>query len=340
MAILPEFIFRAIIVRGITTIRRDRRFVDQLFRNLDVKSLTELRDFIENNRIHIDINYPRETLKVPAIVILLKQESEGQAFLNDTMGLGELPEATSYDGFENSDLRDEILGGSASVSNLSGEGDTVVGPLRVVAATNNTIRADSTAVRWAKDQFLMGAHTVHVVGGRGVGQQRTISTNGTSTIMVTENWTRIPDATSIFVVRASAPEVIGQPRAVYNRDNRYNIEKRGGLYNLSYQIQIVGQNPEITIYLHHIIKSIFTLARLSMEKQGIINMKMGASDFVPRPEYQPDFSYMRAMSVDFMYPFDIYVELQDLPTELRLVLEATVDGTTVDLTDNIITLGT
>ncbi len=116
------------------------------------------------------------------------------------------------------------------------------------------------------------------------------------------------------------PEVIGEPRTLYDRDAANQVERLGSIYNMSYQIQVVGPNPEFTIYLANIVKSIFTIGRQFLEGQGVINMKLGATDFVPRAEYQPEFSYMRAISVDFSSPFDVFTS-GDVITSLRVVLE-------------------
>jgi len=80
------------IVRGIKTLRNDSRFIDQLFRNLSQSDQEQIRSFITNNSIDLTINYPRDTLKVPAIVILLRSENEAPerqgVYLGDSMGYG------------------------------------------------------------------------------------------------------------------------------------------------------------------------------------------------------------------------------------------------------------
>lgn len=316
MSLFPEFIFRAVLMRGITTIRQDNRYLDQLFRNLDQESAAEMRKFIQEQLIHIDVNYPRDTLKLPAIVILLRSENEEQAYLGDSMGVDQLPDALSYDDHEEL----EVLGGVASVSEMSGQGPLVYGPDTAESGTLNTLTvAENT---WQIDQLVTEAgRTIHLLQGTGVGQQRAVTANNQRTVMVSPNWQIVPDSTTVFEVRGAVGEVIGEPRALYARGQGPQIERLGALYALNYQIQIVGPNPELVIYLHAIVKAIFTLSRTFMERQGIINFKMGATDFVPKAEYQPDMAYMRALNVDFLYPFDIFTELGGLASELRIVLE-------------------
>lgn len=308
--------------------RSDTRLLNQLFRNLDRESAKQMHDFFQEKKIFIDINYPRETLKVPAIIILLKGENEETAYLSDTMGFGEVPEALSYDGT----LDEGVLGTAASVSSLSGEGPIVFGPQRVLLATTNTLKIDSRS--WTIDKWRGGGYTVHVVNGKGKGQTRGITANGQDTLMIGPTWSSILDTTSVFVIRSAANEVVGESRALYKREDVANVERIGSMYGVSYQIQVIGPNPEFTVYLHAVVKSILTIARLYLERQGVINMKLSATDFVPRPDYQPDHTYMRAMTAAFTYPFDVFVQATDIAEQFRVVLEGTNDtGITEILTD-------
>jgi hypothetical protein len=48
---------------------------------------------------------------------------------------------------------------------------------------------------------------------------------------------------------------------------------------------------------------------------------MTVTDFVPRTEYQPDFAYMRAMTVEFVTPFDVFEELSTVQ-QIQTAIEA------------------
>lgn len=317
MSLLPEFIIQTTIVRGIQAFRKDHRFIDQLFRNLDQNSLQQMRTFLDTQVIDLAINYPRSTLKVPAIVILLKSETEGQAYLGDSMGL-EVPDVFGYDG----GVEGEVLGGAGSVSSLSGEGKIIAGPLNAVGGTLNTIKVDTSMFKFCVDAYRGNSSTIAIVAGTGTGQKRDITANSTDTIMVSPNWTTIPDNTSVFEIRASVDEVIGEPAKLYDRRNGTPfIERRGALYNVSYQIQVIGHNPESTIFLYAILKAIFTLSRIFMERNGIIDLKMSGTDFLPRAEYLPDYAYMRAMTMDFKVPFDIFEDIGNGVNTINLLLD-------------------
>jgi hypothetical protein len=330
---IPEFILHAVLVRGIRTLRNDSRFIDQLFRNLDQKALAQIRKFVLEQIIDLCINYPRGTLKVPAIIILLKGESEAQAFLADSMGVS-TPDQLSYDG----DVEGEILGGTASISDMNGQGLLEFGPYTALSGTSNTLKI--AAKEWAIDKFVGRGLRVNLVAGTGIGQSRGIVANSVNTLMVDIPWTVVPDDTTIFEIRAPASEIIGEPSKIYDRRGKTFIEQRGQYEAKNYQIQVIGGNPEQTIYLATIVKAIFTLMRTFLESQGIINLKMSATDFVPKTDYQPDFAYMRAITVEFLSPFEIFEELGGVADQIRIAIE--VDNENPDnivVSDQTITVG-
>lgn len=336
MSLMPEFIFRAVIHRGMRTFREDTRFISQLFRNLEQETVEQLRRFILEKRIYVDINYPRDPLQLPAIIILLRQETEAQAYLGDSMGVDSIPEEFTYDTHEDSEFASDILGGAGTLTTSDGYGELVYGPARVLSATANTIRVSDLA--WKPDQYLVGGHQINILGGTGVGQQRLISSNTQNTITVSVNWDTIPDSTSVFEIREVTPgDGIGEPMSLYTREGATAVERLGSLYQYSYQIQVITENQELTVFLHAILKAIFTLSRQFMERQGIINMKLGGTDFVPRAEYQPSLAYMRALDVSFVYPFDIFNTLSGLAENFQVTLEnCDIDGVVVDLSTTTI----
>lgn len=322
MSVIPEFIIQTTIVRGIRTLRQDSRYIDQLFRNLSQKDQQQIRKFLTESAIDLAINYPRDTLKVPAIVILLRREQEFAqgAYLGDSMGIGH-PEEFSYDG----SIDDSMLLGTGSLSSMGGLGPFVLEPTQATGGTVNTI--DKTGAGWVNSAFLADqGQTVRIVAGTGQGQIRELVDNTMTSVVVSPNWTIVPDATSIFEIRGIESEIVGEPSKLYNaQDPTEWIERKGSLYALNYQVQVIGQNPEQTIYLYTVLKSILTLSRLFMEGQGLINLKMGGADFQPRTDYVPDFAYMRTLSLDFQYHFDTYQLLEDLATEFQVTLEGMDD---------------
>ena len=336
MSIVPEFIFQTTISRGIATLRKDSRYIDQLFRNLSRGDREQMRAFIQSNTIDLAINYPRSALSLPAIVILLRTDNESTAFLDDYMAMGN-PDEFSYDG----GIEGEILGGTTSTSNTSGPSELVFGPHRVLSATLNTLRVSDRT--FYVSQFVDGTELleVHIVSGTGSGQVRKVVANSHNYLMTDTNWTIVPDTTSVFEIRTPRSEIVGQPPLLYNNNDFSElVERRGGVYTNRYQVQVVATTQEQVIYLYAILKAIFTLSRLFMEGQGVINLRMSGTDFINRPEYVPDMAYMRMMTVEFENHFDVYQSVGGLVENFTLCLIDGIDGVNANISEDPVDLTT
>ena len=128
MSVLPEFIIQQTLVRGFRMFREDDRLISVLFKNESQANLQFIKDFVQTQVIDFSLTYPREEVKVPAVVLLLRNETEAQGYLNDEKG-DEL-----CDDFE----FDSILG-NASTAPINQTVLSEVGPLPVLTATTNTI---------------------------------------------------------------------------------------------------------------------------------------------------------------------------------------------------------
>jgi hypothetical protein len=238
------------------------------------------------------------------------------------MGTG-MVEDFAYDG----GLEGEILGGVASATALSSaEPPLLFGPCRVTSATPTVITVSGVVMtdRWR------GRNAVcRIVAGTGAGQSRVVSGNTNLTVTVTPAWRTAPDDTSIFDVRGVPTPVLGgEPARMFDRRDLGLWTENIGVYDsMQYQVQIVSANSAMTIYLTMIVRAILLLATNLLEQQGIINLKVSATDLVPRAEYMPDVSYVRALNLSFTCPFTAIRELGDLATSLQLSLEpASVEG--------------
>jgi hypothetical protein len=323
MALVPEHILQAVIVRGIEAMRRDSRLVEQLFRNVDRAGQEQMRELFKS-RVPFDLclNYPREVLKLPGIVILLRSQDEGQAFIGDSMGVA-TPDEFSYDG----GLETDIIGGVASASSMSAaEPPLLFGPCRVESGTATTILISGVSMN---DRWEGRNATARIVAGTGAGQSRKVASNTAQIVTVTPAWKITPDDTSIFEVRGDpVPVVPGAPARLYDRRDTTLWTEQLGVYDaMQYQIQVASPNPAMTIYLCTILRAIMFLSRRLLEQQGIINMKIAASDLAPKAEYLPDPAYVRVLNLSFMAPFTVIKELGDLATSLQLEIEtSTADG--------------
>ena len=132
-------------------------------------------------------------------------------------------------------------------------------------------------------------------------------------------------------------QIIGNPRAAFTRNEAKLVEGLGSHYDMNLQMQIIGPNQEFTIYLHTIVRSILTLSRQVLEEQCILNMKLGATDFMPRQEYQPDYAYMRALNINFIHPFQTFAQLDGVAESFRLQLCTTSsEGLVVSISDTVV----
>jgi hypothetical protein len=315
VSVTPEFILQTAIVRGINRMRSEYPLIAQLFRNVDQKGVAQISNFIKTQQFDLAINYPRTTLKLPGIVLVLRNEQEQQAFLGDSMGI-EIPDIFAYDGIATTGQ----VQGAASTSSTMGNPKTVFGPMPAFTGTKNTLRV--AAMPWAVDAYASVETEIRIIAGTGSGQVRTVAGNSRDTIMTATDWLTIPDSTSQFILTLPPDEIVGEPSALYDRANPPAfIERRGGLYSMTYQAIVATASPEATIYLSAILKGIMMLQRRFLEAQGVINFKIGASDFSNRQEWLPDIAFVRSMNIEFTFPFDIYEPMEEVARSFRLVLE-------------------
>lgn len=327
MSILPEFILQQAVVKGINRFREDGDLVAMLFRNLDQMDVDGVRRFIRDNTIDIALNWPDTLMKLPAIIISLKSENEQQAFLGDLM-----QSAVNID-HTGTPFRKEKL---ESPANYLGSGSTTTtgntlepleSPYQATRSTNTSIFFDLQPSYNVFDPFEVypGEELLVVIReGHGAGQRRVVSSiaprpaSNEVEVTVTVNWVTNPDETSVFQFYVeSQRSVTGEPSKLFDPDQY--IERYGSLYRTSYQILVAGPNQEITIFLYAMLKAIFIVNREYLQRHGIIEPKLGGTDFVARPEYLPELAYFRAMTLEFQYAFDVYLA-QEVITRINLGL--------------------
>lgn len=310
MSIVPEYILQHVLVKGLRAIRDDGRIVDMLFRNLRQSDLERLRTFFQESTIDISLNYPDQDLHLPAVVILLKSEAESQAFLGNVMEGPQMVRALGHP-FPKDELRgDATVLGAGSVA-------TTGGGYRIYLRPTKATKGDDAAVYIAEglvnvvDPFEEDVFVV-ILEGTGAGQTRQIlmidpiGQGFDSKITVTPAWTTNPDSTSVIEVRTAAdqPGVTGEPSKLFSSQDI--IERKGVIYQATYDLLIVGPNPETTVFLYSLVKALIFLNEDFLVKQGFMNIAMSGTDFTPRTEFYPDLAYQRALTLSFSYSFDVY----------------------------------
>lgn len=333
MAVVPEIILQRAIMSGFQAIRKDPRIINALFKNLPIHQQNAIKQYITESVIDFSINYPRADIKVPAIVLLLKNEAESQNFLWDVMGA-----PPNYD-MPDSDLSDDILGGAtaASSSSMAGLPPAVLQGLRVLeqVPVDNTLPGspDNTYLRFVpEDQELINevfstrdswpCLMLHVVSGAGIGQRRLITSITSERLDIDGQFEVNCNNTSVVDIRYAELQegVYGEPVRTYQP--KKSQLRLGANYEGQYQLEVLAGNQEEVIYLYTVLKAILFSQRSFLEAQGIMSLKLSGSDLAPRSEMLPDEIFTRSLTLMFTYPFDFLVE-EDVISKLAVTISAT-----------------
>lgn len=321
---LPEYALQKAIISGIHTLREDPKALDLLFGRLGRANVQAIKDFLKNTPIDFSINYPKQDLKAPAIILLLKNESEQNAFLGDIMGA---PNDTHFPDFEFS-YETDAEGVLPSEGPLEGPPPAITGAIRVDPSTSTASRIYVTEASQAELEAVMqrtGVDSVllDVVRGTGRGRSYQVQRMSKEYVDIFGTFEVDLDSTSVVVLRDStnSPATDGEPQEVYDASNR-GLLRKGAQYQVQYQLTILGSRQEEVLYLYNMLKAIFFLSRVYLEGQGLHNLQISGTDFAPKSEYLPDVVYTRSMQLSFISPFYVYAE-QDVLDELRLCITPT-----------------
>jgi hypothetical protein len=327
MSIIPEMIIQHTLVRGLRLFREDQRMTDMLFRNVDTETLQLIRSFLRDNSVEICLNYPDQDLKIPAIVILLKNEAESQAFLGDLQqGAGD----QVYFGqvFPTDELEGaQTVVGAGSVGPVANAVPMLLQPTQATGGSATTILAPADTINLI-DPFESEVWVV-VLEGTAAGDRRKVDSivpglqpGQGVTIDIEGTFSAIPDTTSIFklVGPSDSTGVTGAPAKIFAAADK--VERFGSIFRATYQLDIHGPDQESTIYLYMIVKAILFAANDLLIKQGFLTfIKMSGTDMAPAVDYYPSLVYRRSLSLDFEYAFDIFKEISEpLAKHLQLAL--------------------
>jgi len=315
MSILPELVIQRVLVLGINKFREDGDLVAMLFRNLNQADVDGVRQFIRDETVDIALSWPDSIVKLPSIVISLKNENEDQAFLGDLM-----QSATNIQ-HTGTPFRKEKLESPATILGSGSEGKSGE-PTIPLDTPYQVTRSKSTSVFFSleppfniEDPFEFDSDEellVVIREGTGAGQRRVVSAitpravSNEVEVEVSSNWGTLPDSTSVMqFFLESNRGTVGEPTKLFEPDQ--HIERLGSLYRTSYQILISGPNQEITLFLYAMVKAIFVINREFLQRHGFIEPKLGGTDFVAKPEYLPELAYHRALILEFKNSFDVYL---------------------------------
>lgn len=321
MAVIPEILLQRVIINGYRKLRNDPRLLDSLFKNLPQDQQEAVKDFVLNVPVNFSVNFPRGDLKVPSLILVLKNESENIPFIGDSMQ-GNDPQEH---------LIDTLGSHGASTSDTSGLTSLLLEDLVVKSSDGNSV----TFAPSEEDRMLelienpVPCMLAHVVSGRGKGQVHLVTRIRQDGLDISGTFDPYLDSTSRIDLRRvhdDEAQTLGEPSRVFDAGNRSNLRTKGAEYEVNYYLHVIAGQQEEVIYLYSVIKALLISQRSMLEGQGIIALRISGSDFAPRTEYLPSEVFQRMMTLTFTYPFSFTEEI-DVPDKLAVNLQP-VDANT------------
>ena len=317
MSVIPEAILQRAIIAGFRAMRQDDRILDAIFRHLNQIQLQAVKSFLLETSIDFSINYPRKEPTLPSLVLLLRNEAESETWLGDVMG----DQTDLY--VPDVELSYDTLGGhGASTSDSSGLPVKVAGPLVVQAQTaSGTITfADGEDITSLVSNLLenpTGCLILYVVEGTGAGETYDILRLRSDGLDISGAFNPILDDTSVVDIRkADDPMLaVGEPSRVYSSTGSFL--RKGANFAANYNLHVMAGQQDQVIYLYATIKALLLSQRAFLESQGVINLKIGGSDFAPRTEFIPDEVFQRMMTLQFTTPFS-FLEEQEVFAKIQI----------------------
>lgn len=333
MSVIPEVILQRAIIAGFRAMREDSRILDAIFRHMNQDQLANIKSFVLDTPIDFSINFPRKEPSLPSLVLLLKGEGEAETWLGDVMG----DRTDLY--VPDPELSYDTLGGSgASTSGSSGLPVKMAGPLGVSAQTNaGTIVFDEdediTSLVSNILENPVGCLILYVVEGTGAGETYNILRLRSDGLDIEGAFNPALDDTSVVDIRKPNDPMLatGEPSRVYDSEGSYL--RKGANFAVNYNLHVMAGQQDQVIYLYATLKALLMSQRAFLESQGIINLKIGGSDFAPRTEFMPDEVFQRMMTLQFTTPFS-FLEEQEVFNQIQLNYEVygeTIAGFTFTL---------
>lgn len=295
--------------------------------------LDAIKSFILETPIDFSINYPRKEPTLPSLILLLRGESESETFLGDVMG----DRSDLY--VPDPELSYDTLGGSgASTSGSSGLPVKMAGPLGVQSQTSSgtILFDDDEDITSLVSNILenpVGCLILYVVEGTGAGETYNILRLRSDGLDIDGAFNPALDNTSVVDIRKPDDPMLasGEPSRVYDSEGSYL--RKGVNYAANYNLHVLAGKQDEVIYLYATMKALLLSQRAFLESQGIINLKIGGSDFAPRTEFLPDEVFQRMMTLQFVTPFS-FLEEQEVFSQIQLNYEVygeTIAGFTFTL---------
>ena len=107
-------------------------------------------------------------------------------------------------------------------------------------------------------------------------------------------------------VTAQAQEIADIPK-IFDKSKLVYKERRGSGFSCSYLLQVMTDNQDFTVFLYHLVRYIILSNITMFTVNGIHQLRLSGTDFLPQAAQQPNFVFMRGINMSFLYFADHYV---------------------------------
>jgi hypothetical protein len=185
---------------------------------------------------------------------------------------------------------DEGSGILAKDSSFNNYGGTVYGATGTAESGDATTLTD-TNKSWTTNEWAN--ETIYIVGGTGLGQNRTVASNTVNAVTVSSAWTTNPDATSVYAITSQDEWTSGKQGGAIDFDGTDDYVNLGDIFRPS---KTEGRSFSFWVYPDSLVsETVFSTGNL-------YNNKAGFSEFV-----------LTATSIDVSYDFNVSPYVYSFP---------------------------
>ena len=98
---------------------------------------------------------------------------------------------------------------------------------------------------------------------------------------------------------------------IFDKSVQTYKELRGSGQSCSYLLQVMTDDQDFTIFLYHMIRYIILSGIPTFTANGMHQMRLSGTDFLPQASQQPNFIFMRGINMNFLYFADYFLKEGD-----------------------------
>ena len=154
------------------------------------------------------------------------------------------------------------------------------------------------------------------------GYDDTGSLLGSEGMFYTEGESSVATSYGLGGITAEAQEIADIPK-IFDKSKLTYKERRGSGFSCSYLLQVMTDNQDFTVFLYHLVRYIILSNITMLTVNGIHQLRLSGTDFLPQAAQQPNFVFMRGINMNFLYFVDHYVE-EGMGDDIEAVAKAFV----------------